>query len=360
MLALLCAFFSTNKRNSSVKESLEAGKMSRTFSQLLRSTVARCCLLLVLVSSTALYFRHVLDIADILPVAEEKLLRQRINLDHTLNFGARPLVQTMSPWKAPILWEGMFDPDLYDQKHIQNESSVALTVFAVGRYLDAYLNTFLTSAEKHFMLGLQVTYYVFTDQPEKVPTIKFGPRRSLKVIQVQKYSRWQDISMMRMKMISDAIESEIHHNCNYIFCFDVDQVFKGRFGSEALGDSVALLHAWYYKRPKQSFTYDRNPKSKAFMETGDYYYHAAIFGGVLEHVKDLADYCFLNIMEDKLNNVEALWHDESHLNKYFWLHKPSRLISPEYCWDPVIAENQDINVTRLVWASKNYKELRTR
>ncbi|KAM9367103.1 N-acetyllactosaminide alpha-1,3-galactosyltransferase-like [Symphorus nematophorus] len=253
----------------------------------------------------------------------------------------------------------MFDPKLYDQKHIEGQSSVALTVFAVGRYLDAYLKTFLTSAEQHFMLGLPVTYYVFTDLPEQVPDIKLAPRRSLKVIQVTKHSRWQDISMMRMKTISEAIESEIRHHCVYVFCFDVDQEFKGRFGSEALGDSVALLHAHYYKLPKEMFTYDRNPKSKAFMETGDFYYHAAIFGGFWQNVKKLADACYDSIMEDKVNNVEALWHDESHLNKYFWLHKPSRLLSPEYCWDPSIGDNRDIFVTRLIWAPKHYDTLRT-
>lgn len=65
----------------------------------------------------------------------------RINLDDTLNFGARPAVQTSTSWNAPIIWEGMFEPNLFDQKHIGEKSSVALTVFAVGRYLDAYLKT---------------------------------------------------------------------------------------------------------------------------------------------------------------------------------------------------------------------------
>ncbi|XP_049902314.1 alpha-1,3-galactosyltransferase 2-like isoform X2 [Epinephelus moara] len=353
-----------------------------------------CCLVLLVISFTSLYLRHLatLSPAKNLPVASEgeqrqiinlaKALklrqlttlvpvdnppvaskgeqRQSINVDDTLNFGARPQVATRTSWNAPIIWEGMFDPNLYDQQHIERNSTVALTVFAVGRYLDAYLKTFLTTAEQHFMLGLQVTYYVFTDQPEKVPNIDLGPKRSLKVMSVEKHSRWQDISMMRMKTISDTIESEIRHHCRYVFCFDVDQVFKGRFGSEALGDSVALLHAWFYKLPKNRFTYDRNPKSKAFMETGDYYYHAAVFGGLLENVKNLADFCFLGIMEDKGNNVEALWHDESHLNKYFWLHKPSRLLSPEYCWDQIIGKNTDIRVQRLIWAPKQYNKLRTR
>uniref|UniRef100_A0A669D7K6 Alpha 1,3-galactosyltransferase 2 n=1 Tax=Oreochromis niloticus TaxID=8128 RepID=A0A669D7K6_ORENI len=243
----------------------------------------------------------------------------------------RTSVQTSTSWKAPIIWDGMFDPNLYDQ-----------------RYLDAYLKTFLTSAEQHFMVGLPVTYYVFTNSPEKVPNITLASLRYIKIVQVEKHMRWQDISMIDSSQISLCL------------FFDVDQEFKGRFGSEALGDSVALLHAHFYKLPQAQFTYDRNPKSKAFMETGDFYYHAAIFGGLWQNVKHLVDACYLGIMEDKLNNVEALWHDESHLNKYFWIHKPSKLLSPEYCWDQSISDRQDILVTRLVWAPKHYDTLRTR
>uniref|UniRef100_A0A672FYT9 Alpha 1,3-galactosyltransferase 2 n=1 Tax=Salarias fasciatus TaxID=181472 RepID=A0A672FYT9_SALFA len=256
-------------------------------------------------------------------------------------------VQTCTWWRAPVIWEGMFDAALYDQTHAKEGSSVALTVFAVGRYLDAYLETFLTSAECHFMLALPVTYYVFTDAPEKVPQVALGPRRSLKVIRVPKHSRWQDVSMMRMKAISDAIESDIRHRCTHVFCLDVDQEFTGRFGPEALGESVALLHAYYYNLPKWLFTYDHNPGSRAHMDTGDFYYHAAVFGGSWRSVKALTESCYQGITEDKRNGVEARWHDESHLNKYFWLHKPSRVLSPEYCWDRQIGDRKAIRVAHV-------------
>lgn len=226
------------------------------------------------------------------------------------------------------------------------------------RYLDAYLEAFLRSAERHFMVALPVTYYVFTDVPEKVPDIQLAPQRSLKTIKVERHSRWQDISMMRMRAITDIIESDIRHRSTHVFCFDVDQVFTGRFGSEALGDSVALLHAYYYHRPRIMYTYDRNPKSRAYMKTGDFYYHAAVFGGSWQSVKAMTEACYQSIMEDKGNNVEAQWHDESHLNKYFWLHKPSRLLSPEYCWDRGIGYRSDIRVARLLWSEKHYDTLR--
>lgn len=227
------------------------------------------------------------------------------------------------------------------------------------RYLDVYLETFLTSAEKYFMVGLPVTYYVFTDSPGNVSIVELASQRHVNVKKVEKLSRWQDISMMRMQTISKLIETEIRHSFRYVFAFDVDQVFKARFGSEALGQSVALLHSHFYKLPKYRFTYDKNLDSVAFMETGDFYYHAAIFGGFWENVKNLTDTCHQSIMEDKKNNVEAKWHDESHLNKYFWLHKPTKLLSPEYCWDKRLHnEKRHIRISRLVWAVKQYDSLR--
>uniref|UniRef100_A0A8C6UUS4 Alpha 1,3-galactosyltransferase 2 n=1 Tax=Neogobius melanostomus TaxID=47308 RepID=A0A8C6UUS4_9GOBI len=269
---------------------------------------------------------------------------------------ARKDVPTTTYWGAPIIWEGTFDPTLFDEAHKLAQSSVALTVFAVGKYLDVYLRNFLVSAEKHFMPGLPVTYLVFTDQSEEVPALQLGALRDLRVLPVHK--RWQDISMMRMKTISDIIQNELRWSHSHVFCFDVDQVFTGRWGSEALGESVAQIHSEYYKTG--IFTYDRNPMSRAYLPRGDWYYHAAVFGGSWQKVKELVDFCYAGIMEDKRNNVEAVWHDESHLNKYFYLHRPTRLLSSEYCWSPAHGSAaKDVRVHRLEWAQKFYNVLRT-
>ncbi|KAL4622556.1 alpha-1,3-galactosyltransferase 2 [Arapaima gigas] len=279
-------------------------------------------------------------------------------IDHSLDLWSRTDVQTCTYWGAPIMWDGMFNSTVYDQEHRGRGTSVALTVFAVGRYLDAYLYDFLISAELHFMVGLPVTYYVFTDVPDKVPELKLKQGRTLKVMKIKRHERWQDISMMRMRTIADVIEAYIQHENQYIFCFDVDQVFVGHFGSEALGDLVALMHAFFYHRPKIMYTYDNNPRSTAYMTEGDFYYHAAVFGGSWQRVKNMTEACYRNIVADKMNQVEALWHDESHLNKYLWIHKPSKVLSPEYCWDSLIGYRSDIHVNRLLWAEKQYRKLR--
>ncbi|XP_066546694.1 alpha-1,3-galactosyltransferase 2 isoform X1 [Amia ocellicauda] len=285
-------------------------------------------------------------------------IRSGSHIDNSLDLWSRKDVQTCTHWQAPIIWDGMFDAQQYDEFYKSRNTGVALTVFAIGKYLDAYLKNFLTSAEKHFMPGLRVVYYVFTDSPERVPEIQLGPQRSIVIMKVEKHRRWQDISMMRMKTIANVIESHIRHQAQYVFCMDVDQIFVSRWGSEALGESVAQMHAFFYDRSRLSFTYDRNPKSMAYMERGDLYYHAAIFGGTWENVQRLAESCYLGIMTDKQNQVEALWHDESHLNKYFWIMKPTKVLSPEYCWSEEIQNRSEMHFPRLIWAEKHYSELR--
>ena len=39
-----------------------------------------------------------------------------------------------------------------------------------------------------------------------------------------------------------------------------------------------------------------------------------------------------NIYTDLGKNIIAVWHDESHLNRYFVDHKPTVILSPSYCY----------------------------
>ncbi|XP_078073496.1 N-acetyllactosaminide alpha-1,3-galactosyltransferase-like [Mustelus asterias] len=264
----------------------------------------------------------------------------------------------MTSWDAPIMWDGTFDPVERDEFYRNKETVIGLTVFAIGRYLDRYLKDFLESAEQHFMKGQPVIYYVMVDIASKVPTLKLSPERNMTVIQVPKQSRWQDISMMRMQQINDLIHDQIRFEVTYLFCFDVDQVFVGRFGTEALADSVAQIHSAFFTADRNRFTYERSTKSAAFIapEEGDFYYHAAVFGGTPGLVFNLTKTCLEGIIRDKSKRVEAVWHDESHLNHYFLKHKPSKLLSPEYCWDQKPAKY--IRYVRLKWLPKDYNKLR--
>ncbi|CAH6788973.1 N-acetyllactosaminide alpha-1,3-galactosyltransferase [Phodopus roborovskii] len=263
-------------------------------------------------------------------------------------------------WSAPIVWTDTYNESVLKAYYKKHPVTVGLVVFAVGSYLWYYLGNFLTSANKFFMVDQRVIIYIMLDDFAYMPLITLNRLRTLKVFKIKRQRRWQDISMMRMKIISEHITDHIQYEVDYIFCMDVDQTFKGSYGLETLGDSIAQLHTYWYKESPDKLPYERNESSEAYIPVGegDFYYHAAVFGGTTSQVLKITRECAKGIMNDKKNNIEAVWHDESHLNKYFFLHKPTKLLSPEFCWDLHNNQNPDIEIVKLSWSFKNYEYLR--
>uniref|UniRef100_A0A6Q2X7S9 Uncharacterized protein n=2 Tax=Esox lucius TaxID=8010 RepID=A0A6Q2X7S9_ESOLU len=268
-------------------------------------------------------------------------------------------VVSVTPWLAPIVWEGIFDPVLIDNIYKPMNLTIATTVFAVGKYV-SFLKDFLETAEKHFMINFRVRYYVFTDRPNEVPSVNLSGGRHLTVISIPGSNRWQEISAQRMKIIHNTIETQIRKEADYLFCLDVDSKFHFRWGSESLGRLVSVIHPGYYDTTRNNFPYERRPASKAFMsmDQGDYYYGGAMIGGLVEDVYKLTKECQKRFEEDAKNSIEAAWQEESHLNRYLYYNKPSKVLSPEYLWQDFKARTKEVKVIRFSGVIKNYAAIR--
>ncbi|XP_023148306.2 globoside alpha-1,3-N-acetylgalactosaminyltransferase 1-like isoform X1 [Amphiprion ocellaris] len=268
-------------------------------------------------------------------------------------------VVAVTPWLAPVVWEGTFDSGLLDSIYRPKNITVAATVFAVGKYI-MFLKDFLETAEKYFFVGFRVHVYVFTDRPNEVPQVKMAAGRQLTVMPVPSSNRWQEISARRMELIQTLIEKKLRNHTDYIFCLDVDSKFHGRWGTESLGGLVAVIHPGYYRNERSKFPYERRPASRAYVAPGegDFYYCGGAFGGLLQEVHLLAKTCRQNFEADAKVGIEAAWQEESHLNRYMWINKPSKVLSPEYLWQDFKSKNPEIQIIRFSGVVKNYADIR--
>jgi hypothetical protein len=103
-------------------------------------------------------------------------------------------------------------------------------------------------------------------------------------------------------------------------------------------------------------TYDTNPDSTAYVgnHEGTCYYAGGFNGGTAEAFLKMSKTIEENVNKDFTKEYIALWHDESHLNRYL-INYPPKKLSPSYCYP----ESWNIPFEKKILAlDKNHSELR--
>ncbi|XP_015215537.2 globoside alpha-1,3-N-acetylgalactosaminyltransferase 1-like [Lepisosteus oculatus] len=242
-------------------------------------------------------------------------------------------VLNLTAWGAPVVWGGSLESQRRRREFETQAVRTGLVVFVVGKY-SHYLQRFVTSAERYFLEGHVVTYYILTDNLRGVTPLSLRAGRELKAFYIAERPDWVHLSKTRMSLLGSAIKELIRHDVDYVFCADVDQEFINPVGAEILGDLVATFHPQYYNRPLYTFPYEKREDSKAFVDDseGDYYYTSEFFGGLRAEVYQLALVCSRFILQDMEKSFHAFQFEESYLNRYLINSRPTRVLSPEYSW----------------------------
>ncbi|XP_068077367.2 globoside alpha-1,3-N-acetylgalactosaminyltransferase 1, like 2 isoform X1 [Danio rerio] len=303
--------------------------------------------------------RPCFNIAKKYPESAGLRLPEGLSYNQSSVVGPDGKVAHVTPWLAPIVWEGTFDPTLIDPVYKQQNITIATTVFALGKYT-VFLKDFMESAEQNYFVGFHVHYYIFTDHPEEVPDVKLGQGHQLTVMTVGSSNRWQEMTLRRMERLEKLIESRLVNEADYVFSLDVDSKFYARWGVETLGRLVGAIHPGYFKTQREHLPYERRPESQAFIpySDGDYYYGGAVLGGAVKDVYEVAKTCREQLDIDAAKSIEAAWQEESHLNKYFLYNKPSKLLSPEYLWQAHLPQPKEVKIIRSCHVIKNYAAVR--
>ncbi len=212
---------------------------------------------------------------------------------------------------------------------VDNKAHVGFLVVATGKYI-RYIEALFKSAEQYFLPGHPRTFFVFTDHIDEAPK---GPN----IIPVyQKRLGWPYDTMMRCKMYID--HQDLYQNIDYLYACDADTLVTDVVGDEILGDLVATRHPCFEGRRG---TYENNPHSLAYVAPyeGKYYFAGGFYGGKTAEFIKMNQTMYDNIMTDLEHGIMPLWHDESHLNRYFIDHQPTLILSPEYYWAPRWSDN---------------------
>ena len=216
---------------------------------------------------------------------------------------------------------------------------------ATGRYTQ-FVGPLIESAERYFLPDHNRIYVVFTDHIDEVP-------KAENIIPVfQARLGWPHDTMMRCKVYID--HTDLYKDLDYMFACDADMRFVDIVGDEVLGERIATQHPGYVGKRG---TYETNPRSLAYIadSEGTYYFAGGFYGGSREEFIKINKTMYERIMIDLGNGIMPLWHDESHLNRYFIDIKPTTILSPSYCYP----EQWRLNYhPRLLALNKNHAKMR--
>lgn len=205
---------------------------------------------------------------------------------------------------------------------------IGILYIATGRYITFWHN-FYKSVEKYILPEYEKHYFVFTDSKDKI----IGEDKNVTKIFQEKLG-WPYDTLMRFDIFLKA-EKELE-KMNYIYFFNANIEVIKPIGEEILPKKEGLMavrHPLQYNRSREEFSYETDPKSLAYIppHQGKYYFMGGLNGGKTKEYLQLVRTLDSNIKKDLENDVIAVWHDESHINKYL-LDKEPLIVAPQYAW----------------------------
>jgi histo-blood group ABO system transferase len=197
---------------------------------------------------------------------------------------------------------------------------VGVIVIATNKYLQ-FVERLLNDLRKHFLNGHSIKVVLFTDH-------EYDGSDSLDVFRIE-HKPWPEPSLKKYNYIN--LEQEYFKGFDYLFIFDADISLVGDVGEEVLQDLVGVLHPCWIFQSKKLYPYEKRKECNAYIADRhhDKYYAGAFAGGRASTFLKMAKTIAERVEQDEENGVTAIWHDESHLNKYFNENPPTAL-PPSY------------------------------
>ena len=221
---------------------------------------------------------------------------------------------------------------------------VGIVIIATGRYI-AFVKTLVASLEAFFLPDHEKRYFLFTDA-HSVP----DGAGDIHKITITRGGFPHD-TLMRYRMIASLAESGHAEHVRLLYYFDADMKVVAPVGDEFIPPLerplIAVSHPGFWRhqwlallrpraRPVGRGTPERRPISTACIgeqETYRHYVCGGVQGGLTTAYLDAATRMSAAIDTDERNGVVAVWHDESHWNRFVASNLRSvSILPPDYCY----------------------------
>jgi hypothetical protein len=240
-------------------------------------------------------------------------------------------------------------------------TKIGIVSLATGtNYLGYWSEMVLTfkAKESNFQ---NIKFYLLTDRVSEAQEFCRVNRINSKIFRIPPY-RWPEATLLRYQEILAIKEFMVEEVCIYL---DADMLIQADISpklspSEWKNGMAFIAHPgfwrprgllranFYLKNPNQILrdlllklkfgnlgSWERDSQSAAYVprQNRKIYVCGGVWMGQNQYFFDLIEKCHQAVKSDLNRNFIAVWHDESHLNKWFSDHGGT-ILTPAFCYDP--------------------------
>lgn len=197
---------------------------------------------------------------------------------------------------------------------------ISLCLLATRKYKQ-FCQPLLEDVKKYFLLNHEIEVNLFIDEIGEY----YGDERVNVVQHLIVSYKFPEITLFRYRIMTS-----ITYNSDYIFYMDVDMSIKATVSEEILGGIVAVRHPGFFRG---GGSWETNEKSMCYThpENRIYYFAGGVQAGSTKEYYRAMEFMRNIIDIDVKNGIMPVWQDESALNFFLTIKKPTVVLNPSYC-----------------------------
>lgn len=181
-----------------------------------------------------------------------------------------------------------------------------------------FWDEFYKSCEKYFLPKCTKHYFVFSDSPN------IKSNKNITVI-YEKRLPWPEAALAKFRYFLSIKEKLLEYDFLYMFNANtkiIKDISEELFLPTREEGLVWVIHIGYINKNNLYFPYERRSWSTAYIPYWEWqnYFFSATSGWTAQAYITLCETCNSWVNEDQEKSIIPIWHDESYINKFFYLH----------------------------------------